>query len=79
MNEIEQKIKKIIAKQLGIKQKKIKNTDSYIHDLDADSLDIVELVMSFEQEFNIEISDEDAEKIDTINNTINYIYNRIKK
>ncbi|QJC28051.1 acyl carrier protein [Enterobacteriaceae endosymbiont of Plateumaris braccata] len=71
----EKRVKKIISEQLDIKQEKIINTNAFIKDLGADSLDTVELVMALEEEFNTEISDEDAEKITTVQEAINYINN----
>ena len=70
---IEQKVKNIIADQLGVGEEEIKITSSFIEDLGADSLDTVELVMAFEEEFDIEIPDEDAEKITTVGDAIQYI------
>lgn len=79
MNNIEIRIKKIISKKLDIKIEKIFNNASFLEDLGADSLDIVELIMALEEEFNIEISDEDAEKINTVQKSIDYIKNKCKK
>ena len=73
---IEQKVKNIIAEQLGVGEEEIKTTSSFIEDLGADSLDIVELVMAMEEEFDIEIPDEDAEKIQTIADAIKYVRER---
>ncbi|MBN2331881.1 MAG: acyl carrier protein [Deltaproteobacteria bacterium] len=71
---IEQKVKEIIAEQLGIKDiAEISNEASFIDDLGADSLDTVELVMAFEEEYGVEIPDEDAEKIRTVQSAIDYI------
>ena len=71
---VEQKVKEIIAEQLGIKDlAEITNEASFIDDLGADSLDTVELVMAFEEEYGVEIPDEDAEKIRTVQTTIDYI------
>jgi len=67
------RIKKIIIDQLGIEEGKISIESSFIDDLGADSLDIVELIMAFEEEFDIEIPDEDAEKIKTVGDTVNYL------
>lgn len=74
---IEEKVKEIIAKQLGVEQSTITPEVSFIEDLGADSLDTVELVMAFEEEFNIEIPDEDAEKISKVKDAIAYINNKI--
>ncbi|QJC28948.1 acyl carrier protein [Enterobacteriaceae endosymbiont of Plateumaris rustica] len=71
----EKRIKKIISEQLGIKQENIVNTDVFTKDLGADSLDTVELVMALEEEFDTEISDENAEKITTVQEAINYFNN----
>ncbi|AYN24717.1 acyl carrier protein [Buchnera aphidicola] len=79
MNSIEKKIKKIISNILDIKIEKILNNASFLDDLGADSLDIVELIMALEEEFNVEISDEDAEKLNTVQKSINYISNQNKK
>jgi acyl carrier protein len=71
---IEVKIKEIIAEKLGIKDaEEINNEASFIDDLGADSLDTVELVMAFEEEYGVEISDEEAEKIKTVQNAIDYV------
>ncbi len=70
---IEQKVKNIIADQLGVGEDEIKITSSFIDDLGADSLDIVELVMAMEEEFEVEIPDEEAENIKTVGDAINYI------
>ena len=75
--EIEEKIKKIIAAQLGINEEEIRAEASFIKDLGADSLDIVELVMTLEDEYGIEISDEEAEKIQTVQESIDYIRNHL--
>ncbi len=70
---VEEKVKNIIAEQLGVEAESITPDASFIDDLGADSLDIVELVMTMEEEFDLEIPDEDAEKIKTVNDVINYI------
>ena len=67
------RIKKIIIDQLGIEEGKISIESSFIDDLGADSLDIVELIMALEEEFDIEIPDEDAEKIKTVGDAVNYL------
>jgi acyl carrier protein len=72
-NDIEAKVKSIIADQLGVSEEEIKPTSSFIEDLGADSLDIVELVMSMEEEFEVEIPDEEAENIKTVADAVNYI------
>ena len=70
---IEAKVKSIIADQLGVGEDEIKPESSFIEDLGADSLDIVELVMTMEEEFEVEIPDEEAENIKTVGDAINYI------
>ncbi|MDO9555441.1 MAG: acyl carrier protein [Atribacterota bacterium] len=67
------KIKKIIVDQLGVDESKISEDSSFVDDLGADSLDIVELIMAFEEEFDIEIPDEDAEKMKTIGDAVKYL------
>lgn len=74
--ETEGKIKEIISKQLGVDMDKVTPEASFMDDLGADSLDTVELVMAFEETFNIEIPDEDAEKIIKVQDAINYIQNK---
>ncbi len=71
--EVEEKVKKIIVDQLGVKPEEVKAESSFVEDLVADSLDTVELVMAFEEEFGLEIPDEEAEKIATVANAIEYI------
>lgn len=71
--EILEKIKKILGNQLGINEENIKMESTFVDDLAADSLDIVELVMAIEEEFGIEISDSDAEKIVTVGDVVKYI------
>lgn len=70
---VEEKVKEIIVDQLGVDEKQVTNPAAFIDDLGADSLDIVELVMALEEAFEIEIPDDDAEKIVTVENAINYI------
>lgn len=70
---VEQKVKEIVVQQLGVNEEEVAEDASFIEDLGADSLDVVELVMAFEEEFNIEIPDEDAEKISTVGQAIEYI------
>ena len=72
-SEIFEKVKKIIADKLDIEEDKIKPESSFLDDLGADSLDIVELIMELEEEFGIEIPDEDAEKIRTVADAVKYI------
>jgi acyl carrier protein len=73
MSDHASKIKDIIEKELGVEREKLTNEASFIEDLGADSLDIVELVMEFEKEFNIDIPDEDAEKLRTVGDAIAYL------
>jgi acyl carrier protein len=73
MSSIEERVKKIVAEQLGVKEEEVKNEASFVEDLGADSLDTVELVMALEEEFETEIPDEEAEKITTVQLAINYI------
>ena len=75
---IETKVKSIIADQLGVGEDEIKPESSFIEDLGADSLDIVELVMAMEEEFEVEIPDEEAENIKTVGDAINYIHTHKK-
>jgi acyl carrier protein len=70
---VEEKVKEIIAKQLGVEQSEVTAEASFVEDLGADSLDTVELVMAFEEAFNIEIPDEDAEKISKVKDAVDYI------
>ena len=70
---IEAKVKQIVAEQLGVDEGQVTETASFMDDLGADSLDTVELVMALEEEFDIEISDEDAEKIQTVQDAISYV------
>ncbi len=72
MSDIEQRVIKIVAEQLGVAEADIKNESSFVDDLGADSLDTVELVMALEDEFEIEIPDEQAEKITTVQQAIDY-------
>jgi len=74
---VEEKVKKIIAEQLGVEEEDITPDSSFVEDLGADSLDTVELVMAFEEEFGIEIPDEDAEKILTVQNVVDYIKEKV--
>lgn len=73
MSSVEDQVKGIIAEQLGVKADEIKNDASFVDDLGADSLDTVELVMALEEEFETEIPDEQAEKITTVQQAIDYI------
>ena len=76
---VEAKVKSIIAEQLGVGEDEIKPESAFIEDLGADSLDIVELIMELEEEFEINIPDEQAEKIKTVGEAIDYIEAEIKK
>jgi acyl carrier protein len=78
MENFEQRVRKIIAEQLGVNEAEIKNESSFVDDLGADSLDTVELVMAFEEEFGIEIPDEDAEKITRVKEAVEYIESHAK-
>jgi acyl carrier protein len=73
ISNIEARVKKIIIEQLGVKEEQVTNEASFVDDLGADSLDTVELVMALEEEFELEIPDEDAEKITTVQQAIDYI------
>ena len=73
MSSIEERVKKIVAEQLGVKEEEVQTSASFVEDLGADSLDTVELVMALEEEFETEIPDEEAEKITTVALTIEYI------
>ena len=79
MSTVEQQVKAIVAEQLGVKPELVTNDASFVDDLGADSLDTVELVMAFEEEFGIEIPDEDAEKITRVKEAIEYIEGHAKK
>src|SRR5215475_11212313 len=76
---VEQKVKQIIVEQLGVDESQVDNNASFVDDLGADSLDIVELVMAFEEAFELEIPDEDAEKITTVKDAIEYIEGKTSK
>jgi len=73
MSSIEEQVKSIVAEQLGVKEEEVTNDASFVDDLGADSLDTVELVMALEEEFETEIPDEEAEKITTVKEAIDYI------
>jgi acyl carrier protein len=73
MANVAERIKQIVAEQLGVEEGQVTTEASFMDDLGADSLDTVELVMALEEEFDVEISDEDAEKIQTVQNAIDYI------
>ena len=73
MSSVEERVIKMVAEQLGVKEDDIQIGSSFVEDLGADSLDTVELIMALEEEFDAEIPDEDAEKIATVEDAINYI------
>jgi acyl carrier protein len=77
--DVAQKVKQIIVEQLGVDESQVDDNASFVDDLGADSLDIVELVMAFEEAFELEIPDEDAEKITTVKDAIDYIQNKTSK
>ena len=75
MSSIDERVKKIVVEQLGVKEEEVNTGSAFVEDLGADSLDTVELVMALEEEFDIEIPDEDAEKITTVQQAIDYVTN----
>ena len=77
MSEIESKVKQIIADKLGVSEDKITPTSSFVDDLGADSLDQVELIMAFEDGFDVEIPDEDAGKLKTVNDALAYLAKKL--
>lgn len=77
MGELETKVKDIIAEELGVEREKLTNEASFMEDLGADSLDTVELVMAFEKEFDLDIPDEEAEKLRTVGDALNYLHQRM--
>ena len=79
MSTVEERVKKIVAEQLGVKDEEVTSDASFVDDLGADSLDTVELVMALEEEFETEIPDEDAEKITTVQQAIDYVGSHLKK
>jgi acyl carrier protein len=78
MSDIEQRVKKIVAEQLGVNEADVKIDSSFVDDLGADSLDTVELVMALEEEFECEIPDEEAEKITTVKQAVDYVTANLK-
>ncbi len=76
MSENAERVKKIVAEQLGVKIEEVTNEASFVDDLGADSLDTVELVMALEEEFDCEIPDDDAEKITTVQQAIDYVHSQ---
>ena len=78
MSSVEERVKKIVVEQLGVKEEEVTNEASFVDDLGADSLDTVELVMAFEEEFGIEIPDADAEKITRVKEAVDYVESHAK-
>lgn len=78
MENVEQRVNKIVAEQLGVNEADVKAESSFVNDLGADSLDTVELVMALEEEFECEIPDEDAEKITTVQQAVDYVKAHVK-
>ncbi len=78
MENVEQRVKKIVTEQLGVNEADVKSESSFVNDLGADSLDTVELVMALEEEFECEIPDEDAEKITTVQQAVDYVKAHVK-
>ena len=76
---LEEKVKNLVVTQLGVDDGKVTNDSSFIDDLGADSLDTVELVMAFEEEFDMEIPDEDAQKMRTVSDVIDYLKDKVEK
>ena len=79
MSDIEEKVKDIIVEELGVEREKLTAEASFMEDLGADSLDTVELVMAFEKEFDIDIPDEDAEKLRTVGDAMKYLHDKMGK
>jgi acyl carrier protein len=79
MENVEEKVKDIIVEELGVEREKLTPEASFMEDLGADSLDTVELVMAFEKEFDIDIPDEDAEKMRTVGDAMNYLHEKLGK
>jgi acyl carrier protein len=77
MSSIEERVIKMVAEQLGVKEEDVKPDSSFVEDLGADSLDTVELIMALEEEFDTEIPDEEAEKISTVQLAVDYIKNNL--
>ncbi len=78
MASIEQRVKELVVEQLGVSQDQVTPQASFVDDLGADSLDTVELVMEFEKAFNLQIPDEDAEKISTVGDAVKYLSGKVK-
>jgi acyl carrier protein len=79
MSNVEEKVKDIIVEERGVEREKLTNDASFMEDLGADSLDTVELVMAFEKEFDIDIPDEEAEKLRTVGDAMSYLHEKIGK
>jgi acyl carrier protein len=79
MKQLEEKVKDIIVEELGVEREKLKADASFMEDLGADSLDTVELVMAFEKEFDIDIPDEEAEKLRTVGQAMQYLHDKMGK
>ncbi|HQR18556.1 MAG TPA: acyl carrier protein [Gemmatimonadales bacterium] len=79
MSNVEEKVKDIIAEELGVEREKLTPEASFMEDLGADSLDTVELVMAFEKEFDIDIPDEEAEKLRTVGDALKYLHDKTGK
>ena len=79
MSNVEEKVKDIIAEELGVEREKLTPEASFMEDLGADSLDTVELVMAFEKEFDIDIPDEEAEKLRTVGDAMKYLHEKMGK
>ena len=77
MSNVEEKVKDIIVEELGVEREKLTSDASFMEDLGADSLDTVELVMAFEKEFDIDIPDEDAEKLRTVGDAVGYLNQKV--
>lgn len=77
MSQLEEKVKDIIVEELGVEREKLMGEASFMEDLGADSLDTVELVMAFEKEFDIDIPDEDAEKMRTVGDAMKYLHEKM--
>ena len=77
MSDVAERVKKIVVEHLGVDEAKVTDNASFIDDLGADSLDTVELVMAFEKEFDLDIPDEEAEKLRTVGDALNYLHSRM--
>jgi acyl carrier protein len=79
MSNVDERVKDIIVEELGVEREKLTNEASFMEDLGADSLDTVELVMAFEKEFDIDIPDEEAEKLRTVGDALKYLHDKLGK